>query len=162
MSGSVLQSGNVTPGHLASWTTDGVIQDAGVTFTNTYGLFQSTVQQINFNATNTDNPIPINLPAGYTRYRIDRILLSGATASLSTATCGVFTQTAAAGTAVVTTGTAITVTQTAGDTNNNLQSFTINNQNTLAFIDTTLFFRVQNPQGSPALGNVTIFYQPLP
>jgi uncharacterized membrane protein YphA (DoxX/SURF4 family) len=77
----------------------------------------------------------------------------------------VFTQTAAAGTAVVTTGTAITVTQTAGDTNNNnnnLQSFTINNQNTLAFIDTTLFFRVQNPQGSPALGNVTIFYQPLP
>lgn len=39
---SVLQTGQVTPGHLASFATDGVIQDAGVTFTNTYGMLQST------------------------------------------------------------------------------------------------------------------------
>lgn len=159
---AIQQSGSVTPGHLASWTTDGVVQDAGVTFTNTYGMFSSGVLQVNFNSENTDNPISINLPAGYTRYRIHQILLSGATASLSTATCGVFTATGAGGTAIVTTGTAITVTATQGDTNNNMQSFTINDQNTMALIDTTIFFRVQNAQGSAALGNVTVFYQPLP
>lgn len=158
---SVLQSGVVTPRHLASWTTDGVIQDAGFAYANTYGMLASIVTGINFNSTNTDNPIPINLPAGYTKYRIHQIIISGATASLSAATCGVFTQEAAAGLQVVATGTAITVTQTGGDTNNNMQALVIVDQNTLALTDTTLFFRVQNPQGSPALGNVTVFYQPL-
>lgn len=158
----VLQTGQVTPGHLASFATDGVIQDSGVTFTNTYGMFQLTILQVNFNSTNTDNPIPINLPVGFTRYRIHQIILSGATASLSTATCGVFTAQGAGGLGVVETGTAITVTQTAGDTNNNMQSFTIVNQNTLALIDTTLFFRVQTPEGGAALGNVTVVYTPLP
>lgn len=160
--GAVQQSGQVTPGHLATWTTDGVIQDAGVTFTNTYGEFGVTVQQINFNSTNTDNPIPINLPAGYTKYRITVILISGASASLSTATCGIFTQQGGSGTQVVTSGTAITVTQTAGDTNNNMQALSINDQSTMFLTDTTLYFRVQNPQGAAALGNVSIFYQPLP
>ena len=159
---SPLQSGNVTPGHLASWTTDGIIQDAGVALLNFNGTFISAVQNINFNSTNTDNAIPINLPAGFTRYRIESILLSGASASLSTATCGVFTATGAGGTAVVTSATAITVTQTAGDTVNNMQSFTINNQNTVAWIDTVLYFRVQTPQGSSATGTVSIRYTPLP
>lgn len=158
----VIQSGNVTPGHLVSWTSEGIIQDAGIVFYNTYGMFVSTVLEINFNSGSTDNPIPINLPIGYTRYRIHQILLSGATASLSTATCGVFTATGGGGTAVVTTGTAITVTQTAGDTNANMQSFSIVDQNTMFLIDPVLYYRVQNPQGSPALGNVSCFYQPLP
>lgn len=159
---AVQQSGQVTPSHLAAWATDGVIEDAGVTFTNTYGMFQSTILQVNFNSTNTDNPIPINLPVGYTKYRVHQIVISGATASLSTATCGVFTQQGAAGLGVVGTGTAITVTATAGDTNNNMQSLTIVNQNTLALIDTTLYFRVQTPEGGAALGNISVFYQPLP
>ena len=159
---SVEQSGLVTPGHLASWTTDGVVQDSGFSYSNSYGLLSSVVQNINFNATNTDNPIPINLPAGYTRYRIQNILISGATHDISTATCGVFTATAAGGTPVVTTGTAITVTQTAGDTNHNLQSLSINDQDTMFFIDTVLYFRVQTPESAAALANVAIFYQPLP
>lgn len=160
--GNVQQSGNVTPGHLASWTTDGVIQDAGVTFSNTYGMFSSAVSGINFNAANTDTPIAINLPPGYTRYRIHQILISGASGSLSTATCGVFTATAAGGTAIVTSGTTITVTTGTGDTNNNLQSLTINDQNTMFFVDNPIFFRVQNAQGSNASATVTAFYQPLP
>lgn len=159
---SIQQSGNVTPGHLAAWTTTGVLEDAGVTFQNTYGKFQVTALDINFNAANTDTPININLPAGFTRYRIEQILLSGASASLSTATCGVFTAAAAGGTQVVGTGTAITVTSSSADTNNNMQSFTIIDQNTLAWNDPTLYFRVQTAQGSPATGNVSIGYQPLP
>ena len=158
----VLQSGSVTPTHLASWTTDGVIQDSGVTFTNTYGTLSYTAIAINFNLTNTDNPLLINLPPGYTRYRIQQILLSGATASLSTATCGVFTAQAAGGVAIVTSGTSITVTQTGIDTVNNMQSFNVNNVVAMALSDTVLYFRVQNPQGSPALGNVTVLYNPLP
>lgn len=158
----MLQSGTVTPGHLASWTTDGIVQDSGVTFTNTYGMFSIAVLQINFNLTNADNVIPINLPPNYTRYRLHQIIIAGATASISTATCGVFTAAAAGGTAIVTSGTSITVTQTAGDTNNNMQALTINNQNTMALIDAVLYFRVQTPQGSAALANVIVFYQPLP
>ena len=161
MSG-VLQNGNVTPGHLASWTTDGVIQDAGVTLVNTYGMFSYTKQGINFNSTNTDNPLLINLPAGYTQYRVDRIMISGASASLSTATCGVWTQAGGLGSAIVASGSAITVTQTLSDTVNNMQSLTIANQNTMSLIETTLYFRVQTPQGSAALGNVTILYEPMP
>lgn len=159
---NVQQSGLVTPGHLASWTTDGVVQDAGVSFANSYGMLASVLQGINFNSANTDNPIPINLPAGYTRYRIHQILISGASASLSTATCGVFTQPSAAGVGVVASGSAITVTQSLGDTNQNMQALPIANQNTMSLIDTTLFFRVQTPQGVAATGNVAIFYQPLP
>ena len=162
MSGEVLQSGNITPGLLAAWATDGVIQDAGVTFTNTYGLFSYTKQQINFNSTNTDNPLLINLPAGYTRYRVSMIVISNASQTLTTATCGVFTQSGALGTAIVTTGSAITVSQSAADTINNMQLLSVNNQNTMSLVDTTLYFRVQIAQGVAATGTVTIFYQPLP
>lgn len=160
--GFIQQSGVVTPGHLASWTTDGVLQDSGLTFTNTYGMFSSTVQGVNFNATNTDTPIPINLPANYTRYRIHGISVSGASAALNSSTCGVFTGTGGGGVAIVTSGTALTITATLADTNNNMQGFTINNQNTLALSDNTIFFRVQTPQGSIATATVTVFYQPLP
>ena len=61
---NVLQSGQVTPQHLAAFVTDGVIGDAGVTFNNTLSFYRSDVLGINFNATNQDTPIPINLPAG--------------------------------------------------------------------------------------------------
>lgn len=162
MPGPLIQSGQVTPGHLGAFITDGVLGDAGVTLVNTYAEFASTVLEVNFNSSNTDNPVPINLPIGYTRYRVVQILISGANASLSTATCSVWTQQGGSGIAVVTNGTAITVTQTGIDTVNNMQSFSINNQNTMALSDTTLYFRVQNPQGGAALANITIIYQPLP
>lgn len=159
---TVLQSGIITPGHLAAWTADGIIQDAGVTFYNTYGVFGSAILGVNFNSANTDNPIQIALPTGYTRYRIDAAILSGANASLTTATCGLFTSTGGAGATIVTGGTAITVSQTAIDTINNLQFFTLQNQNTIAYSDTVIYFRVVGAQGSPATGNITVNYKPLP
>lgn len=160
--GVVQQSGNVTPGHIATWTTDGVAQDGGMPIPAVNAMLAASVLQVNFNAGNTDNPINIGLPQNYTQYRIHQIIIEGATASLSTATCGVFTQQGAGGLAVVAGNTAVTITQTAGDTNNNMQALTIANQNTLALIDPTLYFRVQNPQGSSALANVIVFYQPIP
>lgn len=158
----VLQSGQVTPTHLASWTTDGVVQDSGVTIGNTYGTFRADALGVNFNVTNQDFPIAVNLPAGFTRYRIQFIALSGASGTLTTATCSMYTQIGAAGVNIVASGTAITVNTNLNDTNNNFQLFTVVNQNTLCLVDTTIYFRVQNPQGVAATGNISIFYQPLP
>ena len=162
MSDGVLQSGNVTPGHLASWVTDGVVGDAGITFSTSYGRFVATVLGVNFYTSNTDNPVSILLPLGYSRYRVSAVMLSGATGVLSTSTIGVFTAAGAGGVAVVTSGTAVTITQTGVDVVNNMQTFAINNQNTMALSNSVLFFRVQNPQGSGAFANVSIFYDPLP
>ena len=158
----VLQSGNVTPQHLASWTTDGVLQDSGVSFINTQGYFRSDVLGINFNATNTDFPIPINLPAGYTRWRAVNIIISGASGTLTTATCSVWTQAGGLGVAIVGNSTAITVTTNLSDTNNNGQVLTLNNANSLFYNDTTIYFRVQNPQGVAATANVLVLYAALP
>lgn len=156
------QSGLITPGHLAAWVTDNVLADAGVQFNNTYGKFVATLQGVNFNATNFDNPININLPLGYTRYRIEQIIISGASATLTTATCGVFTLPGATGTAVVTSGTGVTVSSGLNDTVNNMQLLTVNNQTTMSLSDVIIYFRTQTPQGVIATGNVSVFYQPLP
>lgn len=158
----VLQSGSVTPLHLAAWVTDGVLGDAGVTFNNTQALFQSTITNVNFNSANTDNQILINLPVGFTRWRCEKILISGASGTLTTATCSVYTQPATGGFAIVTSATSITVTTGAVDTNNNLQSLAINDQNTQAFSDTAIYFRINGAQGNAATGNITVIYAPLP
>lgn len=158
----VQQTGTITPGHLTCWTTTGVINDCGLTFSNTYGMFVSIITGVNFNAANTDNPIVINLPSGYTRYRIHNILISGASGTLTTSTVGVFTATGAGGTAVVTSGTSVTVSASSTDTNNNMQSLTVNDQNTLALSDGALFFRTQTAQGVAVTANVAVFYQPMP
>lgn len=116
---------------------------------------------VNFNAGNADTSIPITLPTGFTRYRVNSVRLSGASASLSTATMGVFTAATGGGVAVVTAATAITVTSAAENTNNNTQQFTIANQNTISFNAATLFVRVATAQGSAATGTVTIEIEPL-
>ena len=158
----ILQSGTVTPGHLASFVTDGVVGDAGVTLSNTQGQFVAVSTNINFNAANTDNPISINLPAGYTRYRISNILISGSSGTLASCTCGVFTGVGAGGNAVVAGGTAVTITTNVLDANNNMQFLTVIQQNTTAWSDIVLYFRVQAPQGVAATASVSIRYEPLP
>jgi hypothetical protein len=162
MSNKVLQSGSATPGHLVSWTTDGVVQDSGVTAPNLNSEFTAGLIAVNFNATNQDNAIDINLPSGYTRWRCNRILISGASGTLTTATCGVFTQTSAGGVAIVSSGTAITVNTSLIDTINNMMALLVNNGGTLAYSDTVIYFRVQNPQGVAATANVSVYYEPLP
>ena len=158
----ILQSGTVTPGHLVSFVTDGVAGDAGVAVPNLSGILSAVVTNVNFNSANTDNPISINLPSGFLRYRIHDILISGATASCVSATVGVFTQAGGLGTAVVSGSTPVTVSSTVPDAINTMQSLTVVNQNTVAFVDSTLYFRVQNAQGTAATANVTINYEPLP
>lgn len=161
MTNDVQQSGNITPAHLAAWTTDGVIQDAGLGVANMQAVLTSSLLGISFNAANNDNPIPIPIPVGFTSYRIHDILVSGASGSLIPSTVGVFTQPGGTGITVVST-TAMTISTGVFDAANTLQSLPINNQNTTALVDNVLYFRVLFPQGTPATANVTINYEPLP
>jgi len=162
MANPVLQSGQVTPQHLTAFVTDGVIGDAGVTFNNTLAVVRSDVLGINFNATNTDFPVPINLPVGFTRWRPQLLVISGASGTLTTATCSLWTQAGGSGVAIISSGTAITVATNLSDTNNNGQVFAPNNANTLFYVNTTIYFRVQNPQGVAATANFSVLYYPLP
>jgi len=158
----VLQSGFVTPNHIPTWNTDGVIQDGGFLLSQLQGTLVTYNSSVNFNSPNTDNNLFVPLPVGFTRYRIAMILISGASAAINNATCGVFTQTGAGGIAVVAGSTPVTIITPNADTNNNMQQLTIVNQMTMALSDGVLYFRVQTAQGSAALATVSIFYHPLP
>ena len=116
---------------------------------------------VNFNSGNTDTSIAIPIPTGFTRYRVQACVLSGASASISTATFGLFTLAAGGGTAIIAGGTAITVTASAEATNNNMQVTVPTNSNTQSFNVTPLFFRVGTAQGSAATANVTLLIEPM-
>lgn len=125
------------------------------------GFFASSV---NFNSGNTDTAIAITLPTGFTRYIVQAVRISGASASITTATFGLFTSTGGGGTAIIT-GGSITVSTASENTNNNAQSSGATNANTQSYAvasTATLYFRVQTPQGSAATANVEILINVLP
>lgn len=125
------------------------------------GITTVVTSSVNFNSANTDYPIVVPLPAGFTRYVVQGLRISAASASLTTATCGLFTAAAAGGTAIVTTGSVITVSSASENSANNTQSFTIATGATQSFTASTLYFRVQTAQGSPATGLVSLYLTPL-
>ena len=117
---------------------------------------------MNFNSANTDTQIPVILPAGYTRYLVSTIRISGASASLTTATFGVFTATGGGGTTILTT-TSCTVSTASDGTANNLQSVA-SGVSTVSFTLSgfpNLYFRVVAAEGSAATANVEIQIVPL-
>lgn len=116
---------------------------------------------VDFNAANTDTAISISLPAGVTRYRISSVILANPSAVLTTATFGLFPAAAGGGTAIVASGTACTIASPSDNTNNNMQLPTVVNQSTESFNLTTLYFRVQTPQGAPGKASVIIHISPL-
>lgn len=92
--GNVLQSGSVTPSHLAGWVTDGVICDLGVSPFNVIASLRSA----NFNET-SDQPIVI--PAQIAAFRLSNIIITNASTSLTTAEGGFYPQSAKGGTPIV-------------------------------------------------------------
>lgn len=117
------------------------------------------IKSVNFNAANSDNAIAITLPAGVSRYSVLSVILSNASASISTATvAGLFTAAAGGGTNLVT-GGAITVTATTANSANSSQSFA--GVSTVDSNSTTLFFRVGTAQGSAATADVVILINVL-
>lgn len=118
-------------------------------------LVRYALTGVNFNSASTDNQVAITLPSSIARYTVSSIILSNASASISTATVGVFTA-AAAGGVTIAANQAITVTATAANTVNNAQSLTLTAATTTSFTSPTLFVRVGTAQGSAATADVVI------
>lgn len=126
------------------------------------GVIRTTPVTVDFHVGNNDTPIVLPpLPVGFTRYRVQLALLSGASADLSAATCGLFTAATGGGTAIVPAASAITVTSPAEDTNNNMQSFTVNNTGTQSHNQTTLYFRVGTGLVGAGTGKVVLAINPV-
>lgn len=116
---------------------------------------------INFNAV-TDHPIPIALPPGFTRYRIQGIntINTGAASTLTTAQYGVFTSPGGAGTVIVASGSALSsLTSNAAATTTSL--LVVGPVITAYYTNTTLYYRVTQAQGAAASGVATIQVMPL-
>jgi len=93
---SVFQSGNVTPGHVVTWTTDGVVQDGGPLVVPK-GILGSLLGA-NFNST-ADQAILI--PSTITAFAITGIMVTKASVSMGTAAGGFYPQASKGGTAIV-------------------------------------------------------------
>lgn len=94
--GSVLQSGNVTPGHLTKWVTDGVVGDYGPSPYSQRVL--ASFLGADFNATSDQ---PILLPSSLNAFQLTGILVTNASTSLTTVAGGFYPQAGKAGSAIV-------------------------------------------------------------
>lgn len=95
MSG-VLQSGSVTPGHLAIWGANGVIQDGGPQIAASNVL--ASLLSADFN-TLSDQPLLI--PPTITAFAITGIIVCNSAISLTSAVGGFYPQSAKGGTPIV-------------------------------------------------------------
>lgn len=93
---TVQQSGLITPGHLAIWSTTGVVQDGGVLPAAARVL--GSGRSYSFNTTNDQ---PIAIPQRVTAFSLSGILLTNASISLTTAVGGFYPQPAKAGVPIV-------------------------------------------------------------
>ena len=122
------------------------------------------ISGVNFNSANTDNAIALALPTGYTRFTFSALRIWGASGTLTTSTFGLFTATGAGGSALVAGSTACTVSTAAEGTTANSQQPTsaIGAAQTFRLVDVpSLYFRVQNAQGSAATANVAALIIPM-
>lgn len=95
----IVQSGNVTPGHLMLWATDGVAVDGGV-----FGASQrvlAALRSANFNDTGDQ---PLTLPTRITAFQLTGIIVTNSSLSLTTAVGGFYPTILKGGTAIVAAG----------------------------------------------------------
>lgn len=93
---SVRQSGDITPGHVVIWITDGVIGDGGPLLSATNVL--ATLLSADANSTADQ---AIQLPNTITAFSITGIVITNASLSLTTAVGGFYPTTSKGGTAIV-------------------------------------------------------------
>lgn len=136
--------------------TNGSTTYASVPLSNHMGIIRVAITGVNLNSANTDNAITIPLPPGVARWRINSVFVHNASLSLTTVTAGVFTGTAASGQTIAATQALSTVTATAADTNNNLMGMTLTNAASMAYNDTTVYFRVVTAQGAAATADIVL------
>lgn len=114
-----------------------------------------TLRGVNFNTTNTDNTILLNIPTGAKNYIFDGIWITNANHTLVTATVGVFSGAGGTGTTIAA-DQAITVTNGTANTALNTQALTLSPAATIAFNYTTLYIRIGTAEGAAATADVTI------
>lgn len=93
---AIQQSGLITPGHLAIWTTTGVVQDGGVAPIGQRVL--ASAKGVNFN---TINDQPIAIPQRITAFQLAGILITNASISLTTAAGGFYPAASKGGVSIV-------------------------------------------------------------
>jgi hypothetical protein len=116
---------------------------------------------INANSANTDNPINISLPVGYTKYRINNILSYNPSTSMTTASAGVFTAVAGGGTTVVSSVALAALTTNTPGSSGSMLAHSVVNVNSAFFTSPTLYYRILSAQGTVATVDVMIQVVPL-
>lgn len=148
---SVEQSGNVTPGHAATWVTDGVLKDGGAPPAAQRVL--AFYQGADFNDTG-DQAIPI--PAAITAFQLTGIVITNASLSLTTAVGGFYPQASKSGTPIVAATQAYS-TLTTGQKllNATLASFGSTTRfSAVNLPDAAIYFALTTPQGVAATADI--------
>lgn len=153
---NVQQSGNITPGHIALWTTTGVLQDGGPISISQKNVL-SSARSVSFNTTN-DTPIPI--PLRVTAFWLVGILVTNASASLTTAVGGFYPLPAKAGVPIVAanqsysllTNSSLLLFPTLTSFGQNTRFSAANLGNIAGYLD--IWFSLTTPQGSPATADI--------
>ena len=154
---SVLQSSTITPGHLCTWVTDGVIGDGGVAPVPTNVL--ATLLSADMNSILDQ---AITLPATITAFQLTGIVICNASLSLTTAVGGFYPTTAKGGTAIVAAGQVysslttaaklLSATLAAGVSTTRYSSANLAVPNTAL----TLYFSLTTAQGAAATADIYI------
>lgn len=126
-------------------------------------FFSYSLVGVNFNTT-ADQAIAIPLPTGFAHYRINNIVVSNPSTSLTTAAGGIYTAASKGGVAILSAGTVYSAltTNTAGASGSIFFPAPITNASTAYYNSTPLYFSLSTPQGSAATADITIFVFALP
>lgn len=159
----ILQSGNVTPGHLATWATSGVVQDGGPILASQKVL--ATFFSANFNLSSSDQALL--LPYSITAFMLTGIVITNASISLTTAEGGFYTAANQGGSTIVA-ATQVYSTLTSANLlmSATLTAFASSARFSSANLPTTLgpynhnvleiFFNLSTGQGAPATADIYV------
>ncbi|WP_158812536.1 hypothetical protein [Methylocapsa sp. S129] len=128
---------------------------------NNVGIICFTARNVNLNATG-DTAVPISMPAGTSRYRLNFVAIDNSQGALpTTARLGIYTAASQGGVAIASPQALSAITSQSTDTAGNLMVAVLNNAATTSFVDATLYVNVGTAQGTPATVDVVIFLFPL-
>lgn len=148
---SVEQAGNVTRGHLAKWTINGVIEDAGPQVAG-----QRVIASLFGADFNDSNDQPISIPPEITAFQLTGIVVTNSLVSLTTAVGGFYPQSSKAGSPIV--AAAQVYTALTGPNlllNPTLTAFALSARFSVANLpDLAIYLSLTTPQGVPATADV--------
>ena len=155
---AVQQSGNVTANHLAVWATNGVIMDGGVVLASEKVLTKAF--SVNFNDT---ADVPLLLPTAITAFKLQQILITNASISMTAAVGGFYPQASKAGTAIVAASQVYSSLSTAAVLlQATLASFATANAFSASNLTAwSIYFALTTPQGAAATADIYICGIPL-